>query len=149
MWPKVLFFSFHSPPHGHVSTAVDLCILACFRPFSAIWWSFLIIFEKYFLRGLTSESRREASNESIFDRLDIFPDAMNLKNTLVLLFRSSDRPQVAYQKSTLFFNRTADPETKFKNLLSPTRAGRAASPAAGSLKLQFPRSEFVCVVSRE
>ena len=89
-----------------------------FFPLILLWFgSFLIIFGKFFLRGLTSKSRREASNEPIFDRLDIFSDAMNLKNTLVLLFRSSDQPQVPYKKSRLFFDRIADPETKFKNLL--------------------------------
>ena len=87
---------------GHIRTSIkkkdDIF------PLVLLWfWSFLIIFGSYFLRGLTSKSRREASNEPIFDRLDIFSDAMNLKNTLVLLFRSSEQPQVAYKKSRPFF----------------------------------------------
>ena len=87
---------------GHIRNSVQK--KGDFFPLVLHWfWLFLIIFGKYFLRGLTSKSRREASNEPIFDRLDIFSDAMNLKNTLVLLFRSSDRPQVAYKKSRLFF----------------------------------------------
>ena len=69
------------------------------------------------MRGLTSNEKISESNEPIFDRLDIFSDAMNLKNTLVLLFRSSDRPQEAYQKVVLLFNGMPDPETRFKNLL--------------------------------
>ena len=39
-----------------------------------------------FLPVLTSEESFEASTEPIFDRLDIFSYAIDLKNTLVLLF---------------------------------------------------------------
>ena len=40
----------------------------------------------HFFGGVPAQSsRREASNEPIFDRLDIFSDAIDLKNTLVLL----------------------------------------------------------------
>ena len=41
----------------------------------------------HFLFGVpTSEEPFEASTQPIFDRLDIFSDAIDLKNTLVLLF---------------------------------------------------------------
>ena len=70
-------------------------------PLVLLWfWSFLIIFWSHILRCLTSNGKISESNEPIFDRLDIFSDAMNLKNTLVLLFRDhltpiidSGRPQ--------------------------------------------------------
>ena len=41
----------------------------------------------HFFGGVPAQSsRREASTQPIFDRLDIFFDAIDLKNTLVLLF---------------------------------------------------------------
>ena len=40
-----------------------------------------------------------ATNESFFDRLDIFSDAINLKNTLVLLFLRLPAPKYVFPQT--------------------------------------------------
>ena len=47
----------------------------------------------------------EASSKPFFDRLDIFPDAIDLKNTMAVSILVLHRPLVRSEKSSFFFSR--------------------------------------------
>ena len=47
----------------------------------------------------------EASSKPFFDRLDIFPDAIDLKNTMAVSILVLHRPLVRSEKKYFFFTR--------------------------------------------